>query len=284
MSPYVPHAIATAITGLLYLAAARFAADAEGSARFNPLVITAGVHGRGSLSKLQIFYFSLIVVWMLVFFVIEKDEITDLSQTVLILLGVSAAGTVGSKITSVARLRLSLDNWAWLRSRGWIRESIEKKKRPPQIADLMSSDGEFDVAKFQMLAVSFVVGIAMIYLGIKAGSLAEFKVPDNVLGLLGLSQAVYIGGKATGPATHMELNKKLTDLRGLEGKFRSAVSQAWKAKAPEEVSLDAASKEAPEEYNHFKSAVREAAEMVQERIGASGPPANLEPDAPQFGV
>ena len=102
----------------------------------------------------------------------------------------------------------------------------------------------------------------------------------GLLGLLGLSQTIYIGGKAVGAPTIGDLNDKLTQLRQLETTFLSEVSKAWKEKAPRTADLAAAIQAAPDAYNLYVTAAKQAAVMVQERIGAPTPPSNLEPETP----
>jgi hypothetical protein len=52
--------------------------------------------------------------------------------------------------------------------------------------------------------------------------LASFEIPTTLLGILGLSQVVYIGGKLVMPTSLSELNIALTDLRALEKAYVDA--------------------------------------------------------------
>jgi len=247
----------------------------EGTWRGNPLVITVGVHGRASLSNLQVFFFSLIVFWILTYHVAKELTLSDLSPHVLYLLGIGAAGTVGAKVTALSRQRLSLVNWAWLKRKGWIKKSIDPPARPPRWTDLITSEDTFDVYKFQTLVVSLIVGISLLASGLAAGStggLESFIIPNSLLGLLGLSQAVNVTGKATGSPVRINLGAQLDKVRKLEGEFVAATAKAWKKSKRDVADIDAAIKAAPEEYNAFLAAAKEAAEMVQERIQAKQPP------------
>ena len=253
--------------------------------RFNPLVITAGVSGRASLSNLQVFYFSFIVFWLLAFFVVKMNKLGGLSPDILTLLGIGVAGTAGAKVTAITRKRLSLEDWAWLKRKNWISQDIERKRRPPEFADLMTSGADFDVYKFQTLVVSFIVGVALLVAGITVedpDALQEFKIPDYLLGLLGLSQAAYVGGKAIGPATNANLKTQLEKLRQLERDFVAAVAKEWKKAPPKSADMANAKKAAPVEYNAYLTAANETAVMVQERIGAPHPTTNIDPDLPEI--
>ena len=70
---------------------------------------------------------------------------------------------------------------------------------------------EFDVYKLQTIIFSLTVAIAMMIAG--ASSLTNFNVPENLLGLLGLSQVVYVGGILVRPPAVGDLDDALTKLR-----------------------------------------------------------------------
>lgn len=276
--------VATVVVALSYvLAAVSRPPSPDGGWRGNPLAITAGVTGRASLSNLQVFYFSLIVFWLLAYLVVKMDKLVDLSPDILILLGIGAAGTAGAKVTAIARKRLSSEDWAWLKRKNWISQDIERARRPPQWTDLITSGADFDVYKFQTLVVSFIVGIALVAAGVTVtdpNDLKEFTIPANLLGLLGLSQVAYVGGKAIGPATNANLKTQLDKLRKLERDFIAAVANEWKDTAPPQADMAAAIKAAPAEYNAYLTAAKETAVMVQERIGAVQPTTHIAPDLP----
>jgi hypothetical protein len=49
---------------------------------------------------------------------------------------------------------------------------------------------------------------------------ASFTIPQNILGILGLSQIVYIAGKVVNTSDAERLNAAVTELRDSEAKFR----------------------------------------------------------------
>lgn len=276
--------IASVVVVLFYiLAAVSRPGSSDGSWRGNPLAITAGVFGRASLSNLQVFYFSLIVFWLLTYYVVKEGMLIGLSPDILYLLGIGAAGTAGAKVAAVTRKRLSFENWAWLKRKNWISQDIGRARRPPQWTDLITSEEAFDVSKFQMLVVSFIVGVALVAAGAtgtETDGLKNFTIPPSLLGLLGLSQAVNVGGKAIGPATNADLNAQLNKLRQLEQDFIAAVANEWKKTSPAQADMTVAIKAAPAEYNAYMTTAKETAVMVQERIGAAHPTTNIAPDLP----
>ena len=273
--------IASIVVVLFYiLAAVSRPRSSEGGWRANPLAITRGVFGRASLSNLQVFYFSLIVFWVLTYYVVKEGTLVGLSPHILYLLGIGAAGTAGAKVTAVTRKRLSSVNLSWLIRKNWISRDIGRARRPPRWTDLITSEEEFDVYKFQMLVVSFIVGVALMVAGASGTKLGNFTIPATLLGLLGLSQAVNVGGKAIGPATNANLDTQLKNLRKLEQDFIAAVANVWRTTTPAPADMAAAIKAAPAEYNAYLTTAKDTAVMVQERIGAAQPTTNIAPDLP----
>lgn len=249
----------------------------------NPLVITRGVHGRASISNLQLLFFTLAVVWVVVAFLTWTGELADLSGDIVVLLGIGAAGTAGGKIAAVAKKRLDSENWAWLVHKGWIKESIESgsNDRKPAFGDLLQSGDEFDISKFQLFVFSLLVVVALVYFaahGADVADFADFRIPNAYLALIGLSQVAYIGGKAVGPSTVGDLDKKLTAVRGLETKFVKAVETKWSdSDSGAERSLEVARNAEPNKYYDYRMRAKEAAIMVRELTGKDVGDAQIEP-------
>ena len=85
------------------------------------------------------------------------------------------------------------------------------------------TNGEFDVYKLQTLIFSLVVGVALLTAGEER--LASFAVPQTLLGILGLSQIVYVAGKLAAPPSIADLDDAITRLRGFESKLQTAVAR-----------------------------------------------------------
>jgi hypothetical protein len=268
--------IATLVTLLVYAGATRLRpADADDSRppTWNPLYLTRGIHGRASLSNLQVLFFTLVVFWILVYWLLRTGELGSISETVLGLLGITALGTAGARVTAVNKGRLDYENWAWLRNRGWIKRDIGPQRRPPRWTDLIASGDAFDAFKFQSLLVTALIGLALLYAGAstQAGpeALAAFEVDARLLGLLGLSQTAYVGAKAVGTQPAVELNALLTTVRERETGFRAALRDAWNRQAPAREELAAAEAAAPEAFHRYADALRRAAAMVGELTGVA---------------
>jgi hypothetical protein len=209
--------VAAGVVVLFYLVAARTAARRLGGVSFDPVQITAGVDGRGSISKLQILFFSLIVAGMLVYVLLRVGRLGDLSTDVLLLLGISGAGGAAVKQAAVMRRRIAAENWSWLRRQGWQPPPVQTSWR-----DLVMEGAEFDIYRFQILIFSLVVGGALLFTGLFG--LADFQLPPALVGLLGLSQVVYLGGKVVSRPETAELDRAITALR------RNAAQAAQKAR------------------------------------------------------
>jgi hypothetical protein len=187
--------------------------------------------GRASLGRLQIMFFTLLLSIILAFLLVRIGFLSDMSSTVLELLGISAVGATASKATDGTRTRLSAENWAWLTSRKWLPERGLAPYTTARWSELVTSpeDG-FDVYHFQMLVFSLVVGFALFQAGY--GGIAGFKIPDALLGVLGLSQVAYVGGKLAAPRNFADFDKLLDQIRDLEVDYTKACSDQEAAATP----------------------------------------------------
>jgi hypothetical protein len=205
----------------LLLAKAAQVVDKQTDIRFwrylDPVLLTAGSNGKGNLAKLQILFFSVIVVGLVGYIVGRTGILSDLSPTILILLGIAGVGSAAAKATDVSRNRIDFDNWAWFVRKGWLPQGGLAAVNEAKWRDILTTDGEFDVYHFQNLIFSVVVGGALLVVGLR--DLASFSIPETLLGILGLSQVVYLGGKLVGAPSCAELNKATGALKDLERDF-----------------------------------------------------------------
>jgi hypothetical protein len=227
-------------------------------ASLDPVELTKNAYGQGSLGKLQIFLFSFIVFGLLLLNVLRCGLLAGLSTHVLYLLGISAGGAVGGKIAFLYRRRLSLENWAWLRRMTWLLDTPEAERRA-RWSDLLldTGTGEFDPYNFQMAIFSIVVVAALINTSI--GGLETFSIPPTLLGILGISQVVYVGGKAIQVDSYKDLNAKLDDIRKLENECRAAqagvIGDATAAPDPAKIA------KIKLKHEELETALKDAAEM-----------------------
>lgn len=227
VSPFEWSIAFTLLIGLaVYYAAARALRIVSGQSltarqSWNPIRITAGPDNRGSLSTLQVFFFTVLVFVMLAYVLMRTGVLSDLSTTVLELLGISGIGATAAKGADSTRTAIEPANQAWLQSKGWYDAPSVRPAGQPTFYDLISSDGNFDVYRYQSFLFSAAVGGALFIGGIS--QLSSFTVPQNILGILGLSQVVYIAGKLVSPNSASQINALITDLRNAEADLRHAV-------------------------------------------------------------
>jgi hypothetical protein len=162
-----------------------------------------------SISSLQILWFTLIVAYFSIRQVFAVHSLPILEASVLGLLGVPAAGKLGSAIVSGSRFRLSLDNWNWLIANEFLMEgkTIDPRKTAA-LKDLVLTDGVFDPTRYQLLLSSAIVGISMIVNGSLATSANETWGV-----LIAGSNAVYIGGKTFSPNGVKEIDERVSLIR-----------------------------------------------------------------------
>ena len=173
------------------------------------------------MQKLQVLLFTFLIGALVVSLVLQTGELISLSPTIVGLLGVSGIGAAAAQIAYQQRTRLSFDNWSWLE-----RKSVLKPPPAPtgpRWRDLVLTNREFDVYKLQ--TIIFSVGVAFGLLSAGARELSTFTVPDTLLGILGLSQIVYVGGVLVRPPAVADLDDAITKLRAAAQTLAIALDQ-----------------------------------------------------------
>ena len=190
------------------------AADAEAGhlppwvGAINPMVISQDAFGAASLARFQVLLFTLVVVGVYAYVLIRTGELSSLSTDVLWLLGITL---VGSTLAGIAgRPVLATGNRLWLLATG----VLDNQPRQPGWQDLLGSDGEIDVTRVQALAFSIFAAAALVANG--PNDLENFVVPDTLKYLIGLSQAVYVAGKALPREAATRLNEEVRTIRDAE--------------------------------------------------------------------
>ena len=282
--------IATSVIFVAYLFIGRCVASscrwAPKSTILDPRKIIAGSNRVASLSSFQMMFFTLVVLWLSIYWLLQAGVLVELQGDLAILLGIAGSGTILGKATDTSRSMLSQVNFSWIRQKGWIEKDLIEGKyddRKPRLFDLITTDGKFDVSRFQALGFTLVIGAALLWEGILeniAGSSGvnafEFSVGPTYLALIGVSQGLYVGGKFSQKDSTKQLDATLNEVRKKEQAFIIAVSSCkeWKAKASsfEDQSkelLDLARTCAPEAYCEFLYIAQEASSLVS---GLSGKP------------
>ena len=159
-------------------------------AELNPIWMVSGKIGGASLSLAQILLWSILVFSASFYVWVVSGKLLDLTNDVLILLGIAGGASMIAKITAAAK-----------DEKGQAIVGADGKE--PKWLDLIRTEGRPDLYKFQMalftvLAAAFVTG--KIYVNL------EFPVlPSGLLTLIGISNGVYLTAKASSKTAFEEL-------------------------------------------------------------------------------
>jgi len=228
------------------------------------------------------------VLWISIYWVIEeKGNLVPINDSILWLLGVAAGGAGLGRAANIVRSRVTGENWAWAKKKYWIKNDFTRTSSEyvPKFSDLFTSDQGFEVARFQAVAFSVVVGISLLYKGvIAAESFESFSIDNSYLMLIGLSQGVYVGGKFVGSNPVSELNANLDKVRKLELAFTTAVAKSatWNDAAVQNRGMKLARESVPDEYTAYMSSATVAAEIVESLTGNAVDAARILPELPSF--
>lgn len=265
--------ISVIVVALAYLWVVLATGRYDGKYAFDPVYLTSDQFDRASLSQLQIFVFTLVVLGLLTYVLLRVAVLSEISSDILVLLGISALGAAGSKVADQMKRRLSFDNWAWLRNTGWLTvyeagTGGESHPQRARWADLLRNESGLDVYSFQMAALSVVVAYAL--LTTEFEKIANFSIPEHLKALLGLSNVVYIGGKAVTPNSVGELDQKVRELREAESAWFSPIMPDLLAETSQPAKAAVAMQKAPAGYASYLAIAREAARMLRSIYGSAG--------------
>lgn len=159
----------------------------------------AGRSGRASLSNVQVLVWSAIVAFTYLFVWFTKGFVLDLSEEILGLLGISTATAALAKGVAVAKDAGKPSPAERVLPEVTAEDIAAPTAEAARLADLVQSDGEIDVLRFQMLAFNL---FAWVYtLAAVWSSQALPDIPDSLYLLLGISNTGYLGGKLVTPRT-----------------------------------------------------------------------------------
>jgi hypothetical protein len=175
----------------------------------DPVFVTQDATGAASLARLQLLLFTLAVSGVYTYVFVRTGSLATMSQSVLLLLGIAVVGGGLARITG-DRATLSTFNRIWLTARGVLRPV----QGPPQWRDLVTAGGEVDLSRLQAIAFSGFAVVALVVSG--PADLSSFVVPEQLLWLIGVSQAVYVAGRAVPPETVRRANQEMDALRAAE--------------------------------------------------------------------
>src|SRR5262249_16445030 len=178
------------------------------------------------------------------------------------------------------RIRLDFQNWVWFVRKGWLAPSGLGAINDASWKDILTTEGQFDVYHFQSLTFSLAVGGALLASGFT--DLANFTIPDSLLGVLGLSQVVYIAGKMVAPPSVRELNDLATATRAAEHEFTAAANRSTDAGAPAPPAdlAEAIRRAGPDSYAAYIDKAKNLKIMFRAIFGPDVPDPLIQPAIP----
>lgn len=137
-----------------------------------------------SLSRAQLAFWTLIVLVSAIFVFGTTRKLIDVTNTTLVLLGISAATTAAGRIIDQS----DIDN-----------PKVVKRMQDTEsrgfMLDILSDRGGLSIHRVQTVVFNLLVGIVFVYEVLQGLQLPEFD--NGILFLLGLSSVTYSGIKAT---------------------------------------------------------------------------------------
>jgi hypothetical protein len=195
----------------------------------NPIRITAGAFGDPSLSQVQVVLFTLIVAGLLFQQFVRTGTLSAISMQLLYLLGISAVTSGTAKFTATLKSNPSDTTSQYLMAKGWYDWPLEPLSQRASLGELLRTDGRLDVYKFQMAIFTVVVAVYVIFAG--QTDLADVKISETMLYLIGISQGVYVGGKAVTDRT-TDLENAVAKMIELEPQIQSLTQKIEAQPAP----------------------------------------------------
>jgi hypothetical protein len=175
-----------------------------------PTAIAQDSFGVCSLSRFQVLLFTVVVSGVYAYVMARTGELPEVSNTVLTLLGITLAGSTLARVAEGTSI--DTQNRLWLLGTG----IVDPSPRLPRWLDLVSAEGEIDVTRVQALVFSLFAAGALVVNG--TGDLANFTIPEQVNYLIGISQAVYVAGRALPHESARRLNEEVRALQEAEAR------------------------------------------------------------------
>ena len=156
----------------------------------DPIWFVSGKYGQASLSLAQILLWTFLVFSASFYVLIASGKLLDLTDDVLILLGITGGSSVIAKISAFVRTE-----------RG--RDLSAVPVKDPKWQDLVQTEGRPDLYKFQMLMFTALAALFVVFE--IAGTFEFPALPAGLLTLIGISNGVYLAAKATAPTLFEKL-------------------------------------------------------------------------------
>jgi hypothetical protein len=211
-------------------------------AQLNPIWIVSGKDGGASLSLAQILLWTMLVFTASFYVLVVSGKLLDLTDAVLVLLGIAGGTSVIAKIAASGK-----------QEKGQELAGAELKR--PNWLELIQTEGRPDLYKFQMAL--FTVLAAVFVTGKIFETLMFPELPAGLLTLIGISNGVYLAAKATSSTVFEKLSDKVEELKKAEDELKKAREEAGKCN-------EAAGKATDEKKEEANKAMLEADNCVKD--------------------
>jgi hypothetical protein len=138
-----------------------------------------------SVSKVQIFIWTAITLFGIIYVYRVSATFLEITPQVLVLLGIGGGTAVASKYYAIRN-----------KGKGTVpAEGKDPSKEKAEVQPVGFGNGRSDIFRFQMLSFTLVVAVIV---AIEIFQTNAFPVlPDNLVGVMGISNAVYLGHKVS---------------------------------------------------------------------------------------
>jgi hypothetical protein len=182
--------------------------------RLNPIWFVSGKYGNASLSLAQILLWTILVFSASFYVLVVSGKLLDLTNEILMLLGIAGGSSVIAKISASTKS-----------DKGVAIAAPEPKD--PKWLNLFQTEGRPDLYKVQM---ALFTTLAAIFVTAKIYGTLEFpELPAGLLTLIGISNGVYLGAKATSKTVFEKLAGKSNELQQAEEELMTLTAAANKA-------------------------------------------------------
>ena len=150
--------------------------------RFSPFVFIWGHDERSySLSKFQILLWTLVIGFLTIYVFMVTHELLVFSKEIVVLLGISGASSVSSRVLGIRRSRKE-------------GTPAHTEGREPRWTDLFMESGEVSLQKLQMFLWTLI--LAYIVIDTTVRTMSTPAISAELLALMGVSHGTYVIGKA----------------------------------------------------------------------------------------
>lgn len=165
-----------------------------------PLNLAITPLGTYSISRTQILVWTYVTIFGLIYVYWLTESFLDITSQVLMLLGIGGSTAIGSKINAISKTYEVPPKYL----------NLVERKRIPRLNDLISTEGRPSIFKFQMLVFTLLTAY-MVVVEI-AKNYAFPQIPENLIALMGISSAVYIGNEITQENVGEKIKKKIEEI------------------------------------------------------------------------